>query len=100
MEPKAQALFSELVKIFPEGKVEYRFENELHKFRLGRNGPSHWLYISRTLIDDHTAPELIALLSQWQLFDAFRNSLASRWLFLHEAGVREVDDSFGRGSAL
>ena len=100
MEPKARALFDEIVKIFPEGNVEYRCENELHKYRLERNGPSHWLYVSRTLIDDHTAPELIALLSQWQIFEAFRNSPTSRWLFLSEPGIREVDDNFGRGNAL
>ena len=96
MEPKAQALFNELTKVFPEGHVEYRFESELHKFRLEREDPSHWLYVAREFIDDHSAKELIASLSRWQIPEAFRSSSKSRWLFLGEAGVREVDDSFGR----
>lgn len=96
MEPKAQALLNELKKVF-EGDVEYRFENELHKFRLECNGPSHWLYVARVFVDDHTAPELLASLSNWQIPNAFRSSSQSRRLFLGEVGIREVNDSFGRG---
>jgi len=93
MEPKAQALLNELKKAF-EGDVEYRFENELHKFRLERDGPSQWLYVAREFVDDHTVPELLASLSSGQISEAFRSSSQSRWLFL---GIREVNDSFGRG---
>ena len=96
MEPKAQALLNELKKVF-EGDVEYRFENELHKFRLERDGPSQWLYVAREFVDDHTVPELLASLSSSQIPEAFRSSSQSRWLFLGEAGIREVNDSFGRG---
>lgn len=96
MEPKAQALLNELKKVF-EADVEYRFENELHQFLLKRDGPSHWLYVAREFVDDHTVPELLASLSSWQIPDAFRSSSQSRWLFLGEGVIREVNDNFGRG---
>lgn len=97
MDEKAQALFNELKSLFPESNVEYRYENELHKFRLERNAPSQWLYVAREFIDDHTVPELLASLSRWQISEAFRSSSQNLWLFLSEAGVREVNDNFGRG---
>lgn len=52
------------------------------------------------VIDDRTEQELIALLSQWQIYEAFRKSPTSRWLFLSGSGIHEVDDKFGRGNAL
>jgi hypothetical protein len=96
MEQKTQALLNELHMVF-DGDVEYRFENELHKFRLKRNGPSHWLYVARNFVDDHTIQELIDSLSGFQIPDALRNSPQSRWLFLSETGIYEVDDNFGCG---
>ena len=97
MEPKIQALFNELKKVFLKGNVEYRFESELHKFRLERDGPYQWLYVAREFVDDYTVPELLASLSSWKIPDVFRSSSQNRWLFLSEAGIREVNDSFGRG---
>ena len=97
MEPKSQAIFDELMKVFPEGNVEYLFGNGLHKFRLEREGPSQWLYVSREFVDDHTAQEIITRFSGFQISEAFRGSPNNLWLFLSEAGVREVDDNFGRG---
>lgn len=96
MEPKAQALLNELKKVF-EGDIEYRFENELHKFRLERDGPSQWLYVAREFVDDHTVPELLASLFSWKIPETFRSSSQSRWLFLGEAGICEVNATFGRG---
>ncbi len=96
MDPKAQALLQELAKAFGDCHVEYQFANELHKFRL-EWGPTHWLYVARTFVDDHTERELLDSLARWRIPDAFRTSSKSRWLFLGESGVREVDDTFGGG---
>jgi hypothetical protein len=96
MEPKSQAIFDELMKVFPEGNVEYFYGNDLHKFRLEREGPSQWLYVSREFVDDHTAQEIIMRFSGLQISEAFRGSPCSLWLFLSEAGVREVDGNFCR----
>lgn len=99
MDPKVQAILQTLSAAFADSQVEYQFANELHKFRL-EWGPVHWLYVARTFVDDHTEQENLGSLAQWQIVQAFRNSPQSRWLFLGEAGAREVDDDFGRGRAL
>ena len=95
MDPKVQALFAELQKVFPTGDVEYRFENELHKYRLERDGPSQWLYVSREFLDDHPPPELLASFARWRIPETFHSSAQNLWLYLSEAGIREVDDKFG-----
>lgn len=97
MDPKAQRLLAELSPIFPDGNVEYVFGNSLHKFRLNRNGPSQWLYVSPDYLDDHTEEEVVASFAAWRIHEAFRTSDKSRWLFLSESGVKEVDADFGRG---
>jgi len=100
MDPKVKALQTELSKIFPEGRVLYQFANELHKFRIERNGPPHchWLYVKRTYIDDLTEQEIIQSLGRWQIPNAFHQSVQSRWIYLSERGVRDVDEHFGRGT--
>lgn len=97
MEPKPQAILNSLVAVFPSSQVEYRYENMLHKFRLEQDGNPHWLYVAYEFVADYTERELVASLSHWKIPEAFLNSETSRWLFLSEAGVREVDDRFGRG---
>jgi len=96
MEPKLQALLSSLVAVVLGGQVEYRYGNMLHKFRLEHDGRPHWLYIAREFVADHTESELVASLFRWQIPATFHDSKSSRLLFLSEAGVREVDDRFGR----
>ena len=96
MDPKAQMLIRELSNSFDSCKVEYQYANELHKFRL-EWGPTHWLYVARNFVDDQNERELIESVARWKILEAFRNSQKSRWLFLGESGVREVDDTFGRG---
>ena len=97
MDPKASALLVELEKIFPGGRVEYQFANELHKFHLERDGPSHWLYVERTFVEDHTEQELVASLAHNGISQTFQASQHSLWLALGERGVRKVDDRYGRG---
>ena len=99
MDPKAEAILQALSRALENCHVEYQFANELHKFR-PEWGPTHWLYVARTFVDDHTEAELLGSLARWRIPDAFRTSQQSRWLFLGEGGVREVDDAFGRGHAL
>jgi len=96
MDPKAQILRQDLVVGFDNCHVEYQFANELHKFRI-EWGPAHWLYIARIFVDDHTTQELRDALARWKIIPALRGSSESRWLFLGTAGVRDVDDTFGRG---
>lgn len=97
MDPKASELIDELKKKFHNWHIEYCFEHELHKFRLNRDGPSQWLYVARNFLEDHTMPELLTNIRDWKIPEAFRGSSQNRWLFLSEAGVKEVDDRFGRG---
>lgn len=53
--------------------------------------------VSREFVDDHNAQEIVTRFSGLQISEAFRGSPNNLWLFLSEAGVREVDDKFGRG---
>jgi len=99
MDPKVEALKQLFSRTFGDCNVEYQFANELHKFRLEWR-PVHWLYVGRNFLDDHTEQELIDSVARGRIVDAFRTSQASRWLFLSGEGVREVDDTFGRGRAL
>lgn len=98
MDPKAEALVRALSAAFGNCTVGHQFANELHKFRL-EWGPTHWLYVARAFVDDHTEQELVESLERWRIADAFRTSQRSRWLFLGERGVLEVDNNFGRGRA-
>lgn len=93
---KAQALLDELQKIF-ENEVKYLFANSLLQFRIEHDGPAHWLYVAEEFVDDHTVVELLASLAYWKIPETFRSSLKSRWIFLGEEGIREVDGTFGRG---
>ena len=97
MEPKAEAIRKELAKSFPEGRVEYQFANELHKYRLERDGPTHWLYVERNFLDDTQENELIESLATLRIPEAFHSSPKSLWLYLSKNGIKEVDDVFGRG---
>jgi hypothetical protein len=96
MDPKAQALQNELERAVGGAAIEYQYSNDLHKFRLDVD-PPHWLYVGRDFLDDHTADELIHALVHWQVSEALLASPNSRWLFLSEGGVRDVDAEFGRG---
>jgi len=98
MDPKAKALMQALSAAFGNCAVGYQFANELHKFRL-EWGPTHVLYVARSFVDDHTEQEIDESLERWRIADAFRNSQRSRWLYLGEKGVLEVNDNFGRGRA-
>jgi hypothetical protein len=97
MNPNAQALLDELMKVFDGGNVEYQFANSLHGYRLQHAGPTHWLYVAEEFIEDHTLAELLTSLYKLGIPEEFRGSRDSRWIFLGEEGVREVDDRFGRG---
>ncbi|MHB8472903.1 MAG: hypothetical protein ACYDC8_08665 [Gammaproteobacteria bacterium] len=98
MEQKARALSNGLSAVFPSARIEYRYENMLHKFRFEYNGRPHWLYVAADFVADHSEDELVANLSRWSIPAVFRGSANSRWIFLSEAGVCDVDDNFGRGS--
>ncbi|BAO31031.1 hypothetical protein SUTH_03258 [Sulfuritalea hydrogenivorans sk43H] len=96
MDSKVRILVRKLSDVFADGHVEYRFEAQLHKFRIDHEGPTFWLYISREFAEDHTEEELVTSLVSWNISEAFRSSPKSRWLFLSETGVREVDCEFGK----
>src|SRR5437016_199276 len=99
MDPKAEGISKELSQSLDNCHVEYQFSNGLHKFRV-EWGPTHWLYVARAFVDDHTIEELLTHVNHWEIPRAFRTSQQQRWLFLSESEVREVNDTFGRGHAL
>ena len=94
---KAKALKIAVENIFKGYVVEYQFADSLHKFRLNWTGPTHWLYVGRNFVDDHTEQELFSSLTHWNIQSVLLGAQTSRWLRLDENGVHDVDDAFGRG---
>ena len=91
-----EALRQALSQAFEDRHVEYQFANEFHKYRV-EWGPTHWLYVAHTFVDDHTETRTAEWLGWLSRTRSLRTSQPSRWLFLGERGVCEVDDAFGRG---
>jgi DNA-binding protein YbaB len=93
---KIEGLKSTFQKDFPDRIIQYQFANELHKFRIEGKKPTHWLYISRELVEDSEIESLIDMLITNQIINTFKNAKKSKWLFLSSSGVREVDERFAK----
>lgn len=96
MDEKIEALKSALLRGFPKRKIQYQFANELHKFRIEGEKPTHWLYIDRDFVEDLDKIALVNMLNIYRIVDVFKNASGSKWLFLGSKGVREVDEKFAK----
>lgn len=96
MDEKIEALKSALLRGFPKRKIQYQFANELHKFRIEGEKPTHWLYISREFVEDSNETFLIKEIYRQKIIDIFKKEVTSKWLFLGSKGVREVDENFAK----
>lgn len=94
MNGKINAIKSQLLKEMPGRNIEYSNANGFHKFRIEGDGPSHWLYMSEETVGDSELAVLINLLSIYDIAMTFNKSTDSKWLFLSDNSVREVDENF------
>jgi len=97
MERKLEVIKGAIQNAFPKGEIDYLFGNELHKFRIFRKGPPCWIYFTSEYIEDHNEQDILARLSDENVFEFLANATEIKWLAIGNFGVREVDDSFGRG---
>ena len=94
MEDKIEAILNILKNDFSGGNVTYHFANEYHKFRIEEAKLTYWLYMDRDFVDDSDKIGLVEMISTYRIIDEFKSSQKSLWLYLHDSGVREVDEHF------
>ncbi len=96
MDEKAQVIKNQLLNGMPGRNIEYQFSGELHKFRIEGKAPTHWLYVSRELVDDSEPVILLNLVNVYHIVDTLNKADRSKWLFMGHNGIREVDENFAK----
>ena len=83
-----------LQKEFPNRAVQHQFSNDLHTFRLDGETAAHWLYVAGELVEQSDMKGVHHLLNLYSAADTLLASPESKWLFLDNTGVHEVDEGF------
>ena len=83
-----------LQKEFPNRAVQHQFTNDLHTFRLDGETAVQWLHVAKELVDQSDVKSVCHLLSLYSAEDTLLASPESKWLFLDNTGVHEVDETF------
>ena len=96
MDEKINAIKNHLLKGMSGINVHYQHANELHKFRIESDGPTHWLYVSEVVVDDSKPIILINLINIYHIINTLIQADNSKWLYLESNGIREVDDNFAK----
>ena len=98
MNEKVAAIKYQILEGMPEWQVQYKYQftKDLHMFRVEGKGPTHWLYVSREQIEDCEPIILTNLVNVYHIVDTFSNAATSKRLFMGDATIREVDDSFAK----
>ncbi|MCZ6666300.1 MAG: hypothetical protein O7B81_13420 [Gammaproteobacteria bacterium] len=94
MSEKIDAIKNHLLKRLPGRNIEYSNASGFHKFRIEGECPTHWLYMSEETVDDSELAVLINLLNIYHIATTVSQSSTSKWLYLSDMGVREVDENF------
>lgn len=94
MKDKAESVLNKLRSSFPGRTVKHRFTNELHEFYIEEDKTTYHLYIDRDYMDDLDKDELIELIDSYRITDKFKGPEKSRWLYIYDTGVRDVDENF------
>jgi len=80
---------------FPSRAIQHQFANNLHTFRLGSDSETQWLHVARELVEESGMKSSVYhLLNICSAADALLALPVSKWLFLDNTGVHEVDESF------
>jgi len=96
MDENARAIQEHILKGMPGRKIQYQRSGGLHKYRIEGNAPTHWLYVSEELVDDSEPVILINIVNDYTIVDTLNKAEKSKWLFLSQDGVREVDENFSK----
>ena len=94
MSEKIDAIKNHLLKGMPGRNIEYLEASGFHKFRIEGDGPTHWLYMSEESVGDSESVVLINLLDNYHIVTTLNQSTNSKWLYLSDNGVSEVDENF------
>jgi len=94
MSEKIDAIKNHILKGMSGRSIEYSNVSGFHKFLIEGDGPTHWLYISEETVDDSESVVLISFIIIYGVVEIFNQSANSKWLYLGDNGVREVDEHF------
>jgi hypothetical protein len=83
-----------LQKQFSNRAVQHQFANDLHTFRLNGETAEHWLYVAGKLVKQSDMKGVHHLLYLYSAADTLLASPESKWLFLDNTAVQEVDETF------
>lgn len=96
MEEKAQVIKNKLSNGMPGRSIRYQFSGQLYKFRIDGKETTHWLYVSRELMDDSEPVILVNLVNIYHIIEILNKAEESKWLFMDCDGIREVDENFAK----
>lgn len=89
MDHKIEVVIAELHGAFPDAELEYRFAEELHKFRLNFATHTHWLIIDSATMEDSDVVHLRNLLEIYQVIRVLKESEFSRRILLTRQGIKD-----------
>lgn len=89
MKQKVEAVKVELQRVFPDAALEYRFSEDLHKFRINIGMGAHWVIIGRETLDDHDIEGLRSLLNDYEVLRTLKESSFSRRILLTRQGATD-----------
>jgi hypothetical protein len=94
MSEKIDAIRNHILKGMPGRNIKHRCNNGFHTFRIEDDGPKYWLYISEETISDFEIVVIINFINSYHIIETFNQSENSKWLYLSDNGVKEVDEYF------
>jgi hypothetical protein len=77
MDEKTQAIANQILKGMPMRSMQYQYAGDLHRFRIEGEGPTHWLYVSRELVEDSEPVILINLINIYHVVDTLKKAAKS-----------------------
>jgi hypothetical protein len=99
MKNKVDEIKNAIQKAFPEAQIDNREKwRALYKFRIDRAGrPPCWLYFGWEYLLNNSVQIVLERLKKSNVFETLLNADESKWLAIGDFGVKEVDDTYGRG---
>lgn len=94
MDEKIAAISTALTDAFPEVEVEYRFADELHKFRVNLPKMTHWLYVIPETIDDNDLNSLVELLETYRVIEDMKEAKGTSKFLLVRDGFSRAGRDF------
>lgn len=79
----------ELLKSFPNAKIDYQYSNDLHKLQLYFEHFTQTLILERKTVEESTPMELLNLLNIYQIIKNFKDNPKPKQILLTRKGSKE-----------